>query len=424
MSVLPKQRMTALAHLLLRPVQDGPHETPEWLDDGVPFLSVDGIVDNHLSFSGCRYVSPDAHAEYSRKSRPQRGDVLLTKAASIGKVAIVDTDLDFNVWSPLAILRPDPALLDSRFLYFVLQSTISQDQLQTSSTKNTQQNVAMSDIGTLRIPNLPVADQGVIADYLDRETARIDALIAAKRGMMELLDERRVAAARAAITGVGIPGPRRSSSVAWLGSLPDHWRFASLGSLYEVRLGRMLNAERSAGPHMRPYIRNINVRWEHVDLTDLAEMDFPPAERSRYVLRSGDLLVNEGGAGIGRAAIWSGQVPEIYYQKSVHRIRPRGALGVRWLLEWMRVAVDRHVFEVEGNLATIPHVPAEALRRYPVPLPPVAEAEALLARLEQTVERETALRTATESQIALLQERRLALITAGVTGQLDVPETA
>lgn len=212
--------------------------------------------------------------------------------------------------------------------------------------------------------------------------------------------------------------------MSWLGSLPAHWRTARLGSLFEVQLGRMLSSERSTGPHMRPYLRNVNVRWGSVDTSDLAAMDFPPEERARYAVRPGDLLVNEGGAGIGRAAIWGGEINEIYYQKSVHRIRPRGQLSVRWLLEWLRVVVDRHVFEVEGNLATIPHVPAEALRQYRVPCPPQAEAESLLAELDATIKRDTGLQRATKTQIELLQERRQALITAAVTGRLQVAAAA
>lgn len=194
--------------------------------------------------------------------------------------------------------------------------------------------------------------------------------------------------------------------------------------MFEVQLGRMLNAERSQGSDLRPYLRNINIRWDLVSTAELAEMDFPPLDRTRYRLQVGDLLVNEGGAGIGRAAIWDGGVDEVYYQKSVHRVRSRGHLSVRWLLEWLRVAVDRRVFEIEGNLATIPHVPAEALRQFRVPCPPKLEAESYLDEMETKVDRDKAMQRATERQSNLLQERRQALITAAVTGQLDIPEKA
>jgi type I restriction enzyme S subunit len=274
------------------------------------------------------------------------------------------------------------------------------------------------------VPLPPVSAQHTVADYLDRETARIDALIAAKRRMVALWHERRISVAHSTVVGAQLDAARQPSGVPWLGDIPRHWRMARVGSLFEVQLGRMLSAERSAGPHLWPYLRNLNVRWGSVDTADLAEMDFPPADRARYLVRAGDLLVNEGGAGIGRAAIWDGEIEEIYYQKSVHRIRPRGDVSVRWLLEWLRVAVNRHVFEVEGNLATIPHVPAEALRQYRVPCPPRDEMDTLIAELDSSVARDAAGLRATKAQIDLLTERRQALITAAVTGQLDIPEAA
>ena len=81
-------RLVSLKRLLAEKVSDGPHETPKFQDDGVPFLSVDGIQDNRLVFNGCRYVTEDEHQRYSRKCKPQYGDVLLGKAASVGKVAM------------------------------------------------------------------------------------------------------------------------------------------------------------------------------------------------------------------------------------------------------------------------------------------------------------------------------------------------
>lgn len=324
----------------------------------------------------------------------------------------------------LFVFRPSPQL-DARFLYYV-----------TASREFTEQGIATiyGAHGVRRVDDRfardfrmwlpPVTAQRAIADYLDRETSRIDALIAARMRVLELWGERRIGAAHATLTGVGLGGDRQPSGVPWLGSIPRHWRMARLGSLFEVQLGRMLSSERSTGPHMRRYLRNINIRWGYVDTSDIAEMDFPPATQSRYLVRTGDLLVNEGGAGIGRAAIWNGEIDEIYYQKSVHRVRQRAHLTVRWLLEWLRVAVDRNVFAVEGNLATIPHVPAEALRQYRIPCPPKTEANALITALDASVNRDADMRHAIDTQITLLQEHRGTLITAAVTGQLDIPEAA
>ncbi len=323
----------------------------------------------------------------------------------------------------LLCLRPAPGVSSRWFGYVVASRPFVEFAVATSDGAK-MPRTSWIKLGELR---LGVPDHGVqqsIADYLDRETARIDALITAKQRVVESLTERRIALAHATVSGTQVDGSRQASGNDWMGSIPAHWRMARLGSLFDVQLGRMLNGERRTGPDMRPYIRNVNVRWGSVDTSDLAEMNFPPEGRIRYALKPGDLLVNEGGAGIGRAAIWDGRIDEIYYQKSVHRIRPRGELSVQWLLEWFRVAVDRRVFEVEGNLATIPHVPAEALRRFRVPVPPKAEEVKFLSALTGAVQRDELIGSITQKQINLLRERREALVDAAVTGQLSIAEAA
>lgn len=89
----------ALSRVLAAAITDaGPHTTPVFVDDGIPFLSVDGIQDGELVSDGCRYVSADDHYEFSKKAKPARNDILMGKAASIGKIARVKTDLEFSIW--------------------------------------------------------------------------------------------------------------------------------------------------------------------------------------------------------------------------------------------------------------------------------------------------------------------------------------
>jgi type I restriction enzyme S subunit len=352
------------------------------------------------------------------------GDLLLSRSGTVGRSLLYsDESIPATHAGYLVRFRPAADTFPP-FLAYCAQSRLMQDAVAADTIESTIGNFNAEKYANVRLPWWPTTTQKEISLYLDRETARIDALIAAKRRLIDLLAERRIAQAHATVTGEHIDCATQDSNEPWLGDIPAHWTMVRLGSVFDVQLGRMLNPKRSSGPHLRPYIRNINVRWGEVDTSDLAEMNFPPAERARYALRAGDLLVNEGGAGIGRAAIWRGGIDEIYYQKSVHRVRPTSYLSVRWLHEWLRVAVDRKVFQVEGNLATIPHVPADALREYRVPCPPEGEVEALMATLDANVNRDIAIRNAALAQLPLLQERRQALITAAVTGQLDISEAA
>src|SRR5690349_20309479 len=104
------------------------------------------------------------------------------------------------------------------------------------------------------------------------------------------------------------------------GILPEDWHVSSVGSEFNVQLGKMLNAARNVGMP-KPYIGNRSVQWGHFDLRNIAEVLMTPADMKRFRLRRNDLLVCEGGE-IGRAAVWDDAIPECYYQKALHRLRP------------------------------------------------------------------------------------------------------
>lgn len=357
--------------------------------------------------------------------RLRTGDVLITKdsetADDIAVPAFVaEAAEDLICGYHLAMLRPDPSRVVPRFLYWAIRSDSTRDQFTNAATGVTRYGLRTSEIGGTRIALPSLRQQRAIADFLDNETASIDRTIHLRRQSIALLEEREVSLAHHTIAGRDVEGDRTGTALGWLGHLPATWRLKPVGSQFQVRLGRMLNAERATTGELRPYVRNINVRWDYVDTTDLAEMDFPAAERRQYALKTGDLLINEGGAGIGRAALWNGQVDECYFQKSVLRLRSLGESDPRWMIECMRVAVATKVFLVEGNLATIPHVPAEALRAHRFPFPERSVQVSLLEALYRRRESDRRRRRALERQVALLQEHRQALITAAVTGQIDV----
>jgi type I restriction enzyme, S subunit len=96
------------------------------------------------------------------------------------------------------------------------------------------------------------------------------------------------------------------------------WGAKALGDIADLSLGKMLDKAKNRG-ELRPYLRNLNVRWFEFDLTDVAEMRFEKHEHERYAAKAGDVLICEGGYP-GRAAIWLDETP-MYFQKAVHRVR-------------------------------------------------------------------------------------------------------
>jgi len=358
------------------------------------------------------------------------GDVVITKDSEswndIAIPAYVEGSAeDFVCGYHLAFIRPRKDVLDGRFLFRCLQSRPVALQLELEATGVTRYGLPKDAIGLAVLPLPPLPTQHRIAAYLDREVARIDGLIAEKKRMLALLEEKRAALISRVVTrGLDPNAPVKPSGQEWLGEIPAHWEVPPVYARFEVQLGKMLDEKKIKGTHLACYLRNIDVQWDAINTVDLPEMDFDDESRIRYALRSGDILVCEGGE-IGRAAIWDGAIEECYYQKALHRLRSlRGDDDAQFFVFMMFALVNIGVFSAQSIAATIQHLPAEKLRNVRFPAPPLSEQEQIVAFLNQKLARIQTISKSIANSASLLKERRAALITAAVTGQIPLEKMA
>jgi type I restriction enzyme S subunit len=207
-------------------VTDGPHETPQWIENGVPFISAEAIKGNKIDLDfkrGC--ISTEQHLEYCKKSKVLKNDILFCKSGSTtGKSALVDTDVDFGIWSPLAIIRADKNKIDYKYLFQSIQSSLFQNQVETAWTFGTQPNIGMGALENLWIAIPTLEEQKSIANYLDHKTTQIDTLISKKQQFITLLQEERIAVINQAVTkGLDPKVKMKDSGIEWLGEIPEHW---------------------------------------------------------------------------------------------------------------------------------------------------------------------------------------------------------
>lgn len=179
-------------------------------------------------------------------------------------------------------------------------------------------------------------------------------------------------------------------------SLPLGWRIVRLGDVAEHCLGKMLDAKKNKGTPF-PYLRNPNVRWFKIDLSDLQEMPFEEHELDRYGLLDGDVVVCEGGEA-GRAAIWSSIIPNVKFQKAIHRVRVGPELLNRYLV--YKLMADHQSGRLMDYFtgATIKHLTGQDLDRYEFPLPPLPEQR----RIADVLDRAEALRAKRRAALAEL----------------------
>jgi type I restriction enzyme S subunit len=192
----------AIKHIVSTPVTDGPHETPEFFDDGVPFVSAEAVSSGEIDFSKIRgYISLESHKQYSLKYLPKKGDIFMIKSgATTGVTAIVETDQEFNIWSPLAVVRCN-AESNPYYVLNFMRSLNFQEAVALNWNFGTQQNIGMGVIENLFCPVPSQQEQKAIAEYLTSFTKQFNTLISEANNAIELLKERRSALISAAVTG-------------------------------------------------------------------------------------------------------------------------------------------------------------------------------------------------------------------------------
>jgi type I restriction enzyme S subunit len=192
--MIPKHWDTPkVLYVLKESITDGPHTTPELFDDGIPFVSAEAVScgNGKIDFEHIRgYISEEFYKECCKKYIPQINDIYMIKSgATTGRVAIVDTNRVFTIWSPLAVFRCNTNKVISKYMFYCLQSSYFQNQVQDGWSFGTQQNIGMRVLEQLKITQPPIKEQKEIVNHLDTKCAEADAVIADKKAQLETLAE-------------------------------------------------------------------------------------------------------------------------------------------------------------------------------------------------------------------------------------------
>ena len=162
--------------------------------------------------------------------------------------------------------------------------------------------------------------------------------------------------------------------------LPPNWRWVRVDDVANARLGKMLDKAKNVGQPY-PYLRNTNVHWFDIRLDDLKAIPLNEAEFEEYRLEEGDVLICEGGHGIGRTAVWRGNAENVVFQKALHRVRPGAYLDSDFFAQCCFVYFDLGIMQTYFTGVGIPHFTGRALSKLIFPLPPLAEQHRIVAKV-------------------------------------------
>ncbi len=355
----------------------------------------------------------------------RHGDTIVSTVRTYLKAvaAIEQDDPDLIASTGFAVVRSDPKCLLPRFAFFWLRSTPFVDEVCARSVGVSYPATNASEIGAIPVPLPPLPAQRTIAAFLDRKTAAIDALIEKKERLIALLAEKRSALIHQAVTkGLDPNVPMKDSGVPWIGEIPAHWRSMRLKHVSErVVVGIAAAATHAYVDDGVPILRSTNVRANRIDEADVLQIApwYSDQNRSKY-LRAGDLVtVRTGAAGV------TAVVPEHldYCQCFTMLITtPRSDQCAAFLSYYLNAEPALVYFSDQSWGTAQKNISVPILQNAPVLVPPREEQRGITEHLDETLAAHDGLASACRASVARLREYRQALITAAVTGQLEIPE--
>lgn len=387
------------------------------------------VYKNDLITEAIEFMDATASDSQIEQFGIQAGDVIITKDSEawddIAVPAYVPKTIKNLVCGyHLTLIRPEAGVLDGAYLARCIQAEGIADQFRVMANGITRFGIGTQGIRCAAVPVPPLSEQRAITAFLDRETARIDALVAKKKRLIELLEEKRQAVICHAVTkGLDPNAVCAESGVEWIGEIPQHWTMPRVSSFCTVVRGA---SPRPAGDPQ--YFNGSDTPWITVAettkdkakyLTETSEYLTPEGKKLSRFLEVDTFILTNSGATLG--------VPKI--------LRIAGCINdgsVAFLNIDERISKDflYYYFTSQTNDIRIrmnrgmgqPNLNTDIVSKMPVPCPPPEEQVRIAAYLDDVTEVSHCQCVAISRSIDLLMEHRVALISAAVTGQIDVRE--
>ena len=387
-------------------------------NDGVRFLRTTDIQDDGALNEGGVFVPADIVADYMLSE----GDFLISRSGTVGRAYVYRPEDGPCAYAGYLVRYALRDTASPQWLFYITKSPGFKQWLGASVIEATIGNVNGEKYANLLVPVPPLAQQHAIADYLDRETARLDALVAVKERVLGLLAEKRRALITRAVTRSLDPNvPLRDSGIPWLGEIPAHWKIVALRFLVDLSSG----ATPDTG---KPEYWDGEIPWvspkdmKQNEITDTRDhvSELALSECTLRLIEPGAVLI------VVRGMILAHSFPTALNNKSVtinqdmKALRCCPTLTPHYLRDFFHGFEEHTVSLADSSAHGTRKLDTAVLGRLEIPLPPLLEQQQIVTYIDEATSRLDALESATGTSMALLKERRAALIAAAVTGQIDL----
>jgi restriction endonuclease S subunit len=388
----------------------------EYYENGTISWVITGDLNDGLLKSSSKKITQKAFDDHSTlKLYPPGTLIIAMYGATIGKISILGFEGCTN--QACCAIAESP-FINTKFAFYWFLA--NKRHVISMGYGGGQPNISQDIIRSLRISSPPLPEQQAIADFLDRKTTQIDELIAKKQRQIDLLHEQRTALINQAVTkGLNPDVPMKDSGVEWLGEIPSHW---------DVKKLKYVTRKINDGTHITPtyvdegipFLRVTDIQTDEIDLENVKRI--PESEHNELYKRcnpeKGDLLLSKNGTiGITKVVDWDYPFSifvSLCLIKFTEQIDP-----YFFSYFFQSDIVNEQIFS-SGKTTSVTNLHLDKIRELIIIVPSKTEQQKLINWLDIETKKISDLVDLTSKQIDLLQEYRTALISAAVTGKIDV----
>lgn len=383
--------------------------------EGPPFLQ------GNAEF-GSRHPTPKQYCPVANK-HAATGDLLLSVRAPVGALNIADQF--YGIGRGLCAITPANKHLDREYVWYLLQ--VTRTELDVEATGSTYDAVSTDEVANMRCTIPPLFEQRAIAAFLDRETARLDALVARQERLIELLQEKRAALISHAVTkGLNPTVPMKDSGIPWLGEIPAHWEVQRLKNVLQGGLVNGLFKKKDQYGSGTKLVNVVDLYQNDflIDFDSLDRIEADAQELQRYSVQSGDIFFVRSSLkleGVAASACMI-DIPEpTVFECHLVRVRPsQDRMQPKYLINYLNSSLVRQRLVSLAKTTTMTTISQPQLATLEVIVPPLEEQQAIATHLDRETAKIDALIAKVRETIERLREYRTALISAAVTGKIDV----